>query len=55
MLNHWIFLKSWLLMKKGKPFVFSLWFGVKLLTRLRLGFSHPNKFRHDFKDTLKAN
>ena len=29
-------------------------YGIKLLTRLRLGFSHRNehKFRHNFRDTL---
>ena len=41
--------------KKENP-LFSVYdpLGVKLLTRLRLEFSHLNehKFRHDFKDTL---
>ena len=27
-------------------------YGVKLFTRLRLNFSHLNKFRHNFNDTI---
>ena len=55
MLNHWLFLKSWLSGKKGKSFIFRLWSTLcKTSYALRLEFSHLNehKFRHGFKDKL---
>ena len=56
MLNHWIFLKCSLLVKKRKKSLFWVYdsLSVKILTRLRLEFDHLNesKFRHGFKDTL---
>ena len=43
-------------MKKKEDSLFCIYdpLGVKLLTRLRLQFSHLNehKFRHDFSDTI---
>ena len=55
-LNHLVFLKSQLLIKKNENSLFSVNDPscVKLLTRLRLQFSHLNehKFRHCFNDTL---
>ena len=45
-------------MRKNVNSVFSIYdpLGAKLLTRLRLQFSHLNehKFRHDFGDTINA-
>ena len=56
MLNHWIFLKRWLLVKKNSLFSVddALW--LKLLTFLRLVFCHlkEHKFRDGFKDTLNS-
>ena len=41
-------------MKENSLFAVHDIVGIKLLTRLRLGFSHLNdhKFRHNFKDTV---
>ena len=43
-------------MKKKENYLFSVYdaFGAKLLTSLRLKFSHPDehKFRHGFNDTI---
>ena len=45
-------------MQKQENLIFSIYdpLGVKLLTRLRLQFSHLNehKFRHGFGDTINA-
>ena len=51
----WKYTSSIVSEKKEKP-IFSIYdpLGIKLLTRLRLGFSHLNehKFRHCFKDAV---
>ena len=56
MLNHWIFLKRWLLVKKNSLFSVDDPLGLKLLTFLRLVFCHlkEHKFRDGFKDTLNS-
>ena len=56
MLNHRIFLKRWLLVKKNSLFSVDDPLGLKLLTFLRLVFCHlkEHKFRDGFKDTLNS-
>ena len=56
MLNHWIFLKRWLLVEKNSLFSVDDALGLKLLTFLRLVFCHlkEHKFRDGFKDTLNS-
>ena len=56
MLNHWILLKRWLLVKKNSLFSVDDPLGLKLLTFLRLVFCHlkEHKFRDGFKDTLNS-
>ena len=56
-INYTIFHKSlpkFIRLVKRKPYHINEYVGIKLLTRLRLRFSHlhENKFRHNFKDML---
>ena len=56
MLRQLTFFKKSIINEKQENSLFSVYdpFGVKLLTRLRLQFSHLNehKFRHGFSDTV---
>ena len=56
MLSQLTFLKKSIINEKQENSLFSVYdpLGVKLLTRLRLQFSHLNehKFRHGFSDTI---